>query len=64
MLILGCMFPLIQGSDIWSSIVGMLWIGAWILMGPLKKGLTIKFVTPKLDKKYQLTINPIDKNQE
>ena len=22
-----------------------------ILMGPLKKGLTIKFVTPKLDKK-------------
>ena len=56
------MFPLIQGSDIWSSIVGMLWIGAWILMEPLKKGLTIKFVTPKLDKKYQLTINPIDKN--
>ncbi|CAM2960081.1 DNA-binding protein [Lactobacillus crispatus] len=33
-------------------------------MGPLKKGLTIKFVTPKLDKKYPLTINPIDKNQE
>ena len=32
--------------------------------GTVEKGLTIKFVTPKLDKKYPLTINPIDKNQE
>lgn len=33
-------------------------------MGPLKKGLTFKFITPKLDKKYPLTINRIDKNKK
>lgn len=64
MLVWGCIFPLIQDNEVLSSIVGMLWIGAWLIMGPLKKGLTFKFITPKLDKKYPLTINRIDKNKK
>lgn len=63
MMLWGCLFPIIH-SDVLSSILGILWIGGWMLFSPLKKEITIKKITPSLDKKYPLTINRIDKNQE
>lgn len=39
MLIWGCMFPLIQGSDIWSSIVGNVMDGRLDTNGTVEKGI-------------------------
>lgn len=63
MMILGCLFPLIH-NNAFSSIAGVLWIGGWLLFGPLKKEIKIKRIDPKLDAKYPLTVNRIDKDEE
>lgn len=44
--------------------MGILWIGAWIMMGPLKNWLVIKKVDPKLDYKFPLTISRVDKDKQ
>lgn len=44
--------------------MGVLWVGGWMIFGPLKKWIEIKRVNPKLDEKYPLTVNRIDKNQK
>lgn len=62
MMLWGCCFPLIH-NDAASSIVGILWIGGWMLFSPLKKWLELRKLNPKLDAKYPLTVNRIDKNQ-
>lgn len=62
MMLWGCYFPLIH-NDAVSSLVGILWIGGWMLFSPLKKWLELRKLTPKLDAKYPLTVNRIDKNQ-
>lgn len=43
--------------------MGVFWIGAWIIMVPLKKWLTIKKVDPKLDRKFPLTASRVDKDK-
>ena len=63
MMIWGCLFPLIQ-NNAFSSIAGVLWIGGWLLFGPLKKEIKIKRIDPKLDAKYPLTVNRIDRDEE
>lgn len=63
MMLWGCLFPLVDSSAL-SSIMGVLWIGGWMIFGPLKKWIEIKKITPKLDTKYPLTINRLDKNQD
>ncbi|WP_242362971.1 helix-turn-helix transcriptional regulator [Limosilactobacillus antri] len=62
MLLWGCLFSLVHSSVI-SSIMGVLWIGGWMALDPLKKWLEIKRISPKLDVKYPLTVNRLDKNQ-
>lgn len=59
----GALFPLVH-NDIYSSLMGILWIGAWIMMGPLKKWLVIKQVDPKFDHKFPLTASRIDKDKQ
>lgn len=59
----GALFPLVH-SDIYSSLMGVFWIGAWIIMVPLKKWLTIKKVDPKLDRKFPLTASRVDKDKQ
>lgn len=59
----GALFPLVH-SDIYSSLMGVFWIGAWIIMMPLKKWLTIKKVDPKLDRKFPLTASRVDKDKQ
>ena len=58
----GALFPLVH-NDIYSLLMGTLWIGAWIMMGPLKKWLVIKKVDPKLDHKFPLTASRVDKDK-
>lgn len=62
MLIWGCLFPLIH-NDATSAVMEVLWIGAWMIMGPLKKLLVINKLNPKLDHKYPLTANRLNKNE-
>ena len=62
MLAWGALFPLVH-NDIYSSLMGILWIGAWIMMGPLKKCLIIKKIDPKLDHKFPLTASRVDKDK-
>lgn len=57
-----CLFPVIH-NDAASAIVGVLWIGAWVIMSPLKKWLVIHKVDPKLDRKYPLTASRLNKNE-
>lgn len=59
----GALFPLVH-NDIYSSLMGILWIGAWIMMGPLKNWLVIKKIDPKLDHKFPLTISRVDKDKQ
>ena len=63
MMIWGCLFPLIH-NNAFSSIAGVLWLGGWLLFGPLKKEIKIKRIDPKLDAKYPLTVNRIDRAEE
>lgn len=63
MMIWGCLFPLIH-SNVLSSILGVLWIGGWMIFAPLKREIVIKKIGPKLDAKYPLTVNRIDKNKK
>ncbi len=51
-------------NDIWSAVMGVFWIGGWMLMAPLKKLIILKCVDPKLDAKYLLTASRIDKDRE
>lgn len=51
-------------NDAWSAVMGVFWIGGWMLMGSLKKLITIKWIDPKLDAKYPLTASRIDKDKE
>ncbi|MBB1079763.1 helix-turn-helix domain-containing protein [Limosilactobacillus sp. STM2_1] len=62
MMLWGCLFPLVHNTAI-SSVMGVLWIGGWMIFGPLKKWIEIKRITPRLDAKYPLTINRINKNE-
>ncbi|MDM8265004.1 DNA-binding protein, partial [Limosilactobacillus vaginalis] len=63
MMIWGCLFPLIHSNAL-SSILGVLWIGGWMIFAPLKREIVIKKIGPKLDAKYPLTVNRIDKNKK
>lgn len=63
MLVWGVTFNWINDDSL-SALSGCLWIGAWMIMGPLKKWITIKRTDPKLDAKYPLTVNRIDKDKE
>lgn len=54
MLVWGTLLSVIN-NDTWATIVGILWIGAWVLMAPLKRLIVMKEVDPSLDKKYPLT---------
>lgn len=63
MLIWGCLFPLIH-NDTASAVIGILWIGGWMLFGPIRKQIELRKINPKLDAKYPLTTNRVDKNKE
>lgn len=63
MMIWGCFFPLIHNNAV-SSILGILWIGGWMIFGPLKREIKIKKIDPQLDAKYPLTVNRVDKDQK
>ncbi len=60
MLVWGACFPMIHGS--WSAVIGMLWIGGWMIMNPLRRWWIINKIDPKLDTKYPLTASRMDKN--
>ena len=56
-------------NDIWAgiNIDGMfatLWIFGWMIMNPLQKLIVMTIVDPKLDEKYPLTMNRLDKDHE
>lgn len=61
MMVWGALFPVIN-NDALSSVVGILWIGGWMVMGPLKRWIEINKVNPRLDQKYPLTVSRVDKN--
>lgn len=63
MMLWGCLFSVIK-NVVLSSVMGVLWFGGWMMFGPLRKWIEIKKITPKLDAKYPLTVNRIDKNQD
>lgn len=63
MLLWGVCFNFVH-NDIWSAVMGVFWIGGWMLMAPLKKLIILKCVDPKLDVKYPLTASRIDKDRE
>lgn len=63
MMLWGVCFDFLH-NDAWSAIMGVLWIGGWMLMGQLKKLITLKWIDPKLDLKYPLTASRIDKDRE
>lgn len=63
MLLWGVCFNFVH-DNIWSAVMGVFWIGGWMLMGPLKKLIILKCVDPKLDAKYPLTASRIDKDRE
>lgn len=43
---------------------GVFWLGGRMLMRPLQKLITLKWVDSKLDAKYPLTASRIDKNRK
>lgn len=56
-------------NNIWTgiNIDGMFaafWIFGWMVMNPLQKLIVMTIVDPKLDEKYPLTMNRLDKDQE
>lgn len=56
-------------NDIWAgiNIDGMFatfWIFGWMIMNPLQKLIVMTIVDPKLDEKYPLTMNRLDKDHE
>lgn len=55
-------FPLVH-NDIAKSIMGIFWIGGWIIFGAGQRWLTLYKLNPKLDQKYPLTVNRLDKNK-
>lgn len=60
MLALGAVYFAVTGALRW--VIVFLWVGGWIIMSPLKKWLVIQKINPKLDAKYPLTVNRVDKN--
>lgn len=63
MLIWGAFFPTIHNETA-SVVLGLLWFFAWAIMIPLKKWLTMNPIDRKLDQKYPLTINHLDKDKK
>ncbi|WP_295731855.1 helix-turn-helix domain-containing protein [uncultured Limosilactobacillus sp.] len=61
MLVWGAFFPMIKGA--WSAVIGMLWVGGWMVMEPLRRWWVIKWINPNLDAKYPLTASRPDKNR-
>lgn len=62
MLLWGALFGLVPGG-VARSVMGVLWVGGWMIMGPLQKYIVLKKVSPKLDAKYPMTANRLDKNE-
>lgn len=64
MLLTGSLFTSIS---IWESVdingvYGVFWIFGWVVMKPLRNLLMIQIFDPKLDNKYPLTANRLDKD--
>lgn len=53
-----------NNAEKWSSIFGILWACAWMLLKPLQRLLFLRVLDPQLDRKFPLTANRIDKDQE
>lgn len=64
MLIIAMALNLADHLGDWGTMLGVCWIGGWILMPGLKSYLVIKTIDPKLDQKYPLTKHRIDKDKE
>ena len=47
-----------------TPVMGCLWLGGWMLFIVLRKLYLMNVVDPKLDKKYPLTVNRVDKNEK
>ncbi|MBP2058976.1 transcriptional regulator with XRE-family HTH domain [Lactobacillus colini] len=62
MLLWGINFSWIR-QDAMQAVLGVGWIGGWLIMEPLKSWLVVKFIDPKLDKNFPLTINQTDKDE-
>lgn len=63
MMVWGVFFKFVH-NDIWQAVMGVFWLGGWMLMRPLQKLITLKWVDSKLDAKYPLTASRIDKNRK
>ncbi len=57
-----CFFGDAWNDQFWDSAWVLTWIAGWMLMGPIKRLLVQKLWGPKLDTKYPLTQNRVDKN--
>lgn len=63
MMLWGVFFKFVH-NDTWQAVMGVFWVGGWMLMRPLQKLITLKWVDSKLDAKYPLTASRIDKNKK
>lgn len=63
MMLWGICFNFIH-NGVWSAVMGVFWIGGWMLLKSLKKIITLKWIDPKLDAKYPLTASRLDKDRE
>lgn len=50
-------------NDTYMTVMGVLWIGAWSLMKPIRSWIIINVLDKKLDAKYPLTASRPDKNK-
>lgn len=57
-----CFFGDAWNDHFWDSAWVLTWIAGWMLMGPIRRLLVQKLWGPKLDTKYPLTQNRVDKN--
>lgn len=55
MLLLYTIISILPISDNICDILGILWIGGWMIMIPVRRWLIINKIDPRLDRKYPLT---------
>ena len=64
MIICALLLNIVDDNDNLSLLIGGSWVIALAIMRPLKIWLIINIIDPKLDEKYPLTINKIDKDKD